>query len=43
MKKLYENPEIEIEKFEIADILTASDIDNEGIGSGDGMLDPWQE
>ena len=43
MKKLYENPEIEIEQFELTDILTASATDDEGIGSGDGMIDPWQE
>lgn len=41
MKKLYENPEVEIEQFEIADILTVSDTNDEGIGSGDGMVDPW--
>ena len=41
MKKIYENPEVEIEQFEIADILTVSATDDEGIGSGDGMVDPW--
>ncbi len=34
MKKQYQHPELEIDLFEIEDILTAS-----GLGEGDGVVD----
>ncbi len=43
MKKVYEAPDMEIELFRFADIITLSgDIDDSGIGSGDGVVDPWE-
>ena len=41
MKKIYESPDMEIERFLLADIITVSG--EEGIGSGDGEIDPWAE
>lgn len=36
MKKRYDTPHVEVVQFELEDVLTAS-----GIGSGDGIADPW--
>lgn len=41
MKKIYESPDMEIERFLLADIITVSGEGEEGIGSGDGEVDPW--
>lgn len=40
MKKNYETPDLEIERFLFADIITVSSEGN-GIGSGDWEEDPW--
>ena len=41
MKKSYESPELEIERFVFADILTLSGETDTGIGEGDGGEDLW--
>jgi hypothetical protein len=37
MKKVYEKPLIEIEEFEVEDILTSSSLSNGGDGTGDEL------
>ena len=41
MKKSYESPELEIERFVFADILTLSGETDTGSGEGDGGEDLW--
>ena len=43
MKKMFENPEVELEKFQIEDVLTASTPTNGGLDIGDGKDEDIEE